>query len=103
MKLEEVLPALRSGKKVSVHIPGEVIAEFASFQELALFGREPNGTVTRALSCDGWSIVEEPLTDEQLIAEWERQMRGAALAFGNDSECVRHLRECIRQLRERKL
>jgi hypothetical protein len=58
------------------------------------------------LSDHGWTIVEEPLTDEQLIAEWERLREYELSDAAPGSVCCERADvylECARQLRERKL
>jgi hypothetical protein len=95
VRLEEVLPALRDGKKVAWR--GYV---FLNIGDLAM------STLNRVsmYAADDWSIVKEPLTDEQLTAEWERLAADEELADDHASPFLaKAYRICARQLRERKL
>lgn len=57
----------------------------------------------------GWEIFQEPLTDEQLIAEWETNAKAIHVPNYRTPEDVRMdgyreaLQRCALQLRERKL
>lgn len=95
MRLEEVLPALRDGKKVAWR--GHV---FLSIGDLAM------STLNRVnlYAADDWSIVEEPLSDERLVQQWMFMAKQTAIAAGFASNrCSNTYEECARQLRERKL
>jgi hypothetical protein len=72
VKLEEVLPAMRAGKKIRFNWCG-FVSTFASFAEL--FQHSPESEI---LESDGWSIVEEPATDEELAAAFEAKAEEVA-------------------------
>jgi len=94
----EAYAALAAGKKVR--------RSDADFRPIAMnnngrlhFVDEPADEVRSLCPGAQYEVVEDPLTDEQLIAEW--------LATASDKHCPfafgYALRKCARQLRERRL
>lgn len=61
-------------------------------------------SIETILGRDDWSIAETPLTDEQLIAEWESCAKSVRREGGEGGEAAAMAYEaCASQLRERKL
>ena len=61
MKLEEVLPALRVGKKIGL------VAKYSSRMPCEGFGDLERYT-KEMLACDLWEVVKEPVTFEMALA-----------------------------------
>jgi hypothetical protein len=94
VKIEEALPALRAGKKLANEGLGLLVRDWSGVASL----------MAHHLSDHGWTIVEEPLTDEQLIAEWRRLAVAEDLAADRASPYIaKAYNQCAKQLRERKL
>lgn len=67
MKLEEVLPALRTGKKIGFGWEGHT-CNFSSFA--ALTEHNPHAAIMEGPT---WFVVEDPATDEELVAAFAAQ------------------------------
>lgn len=115
MRFEEVLPALRDGRAIRSRglksCPQDICIHIVNGVLRNERGAEFFLDAVEAMEMD-WEIVAEPLTNEQLIAEWERkaaqcsQEAAAASLLTARFEGIGYaaaLRVCIRQLRERKL
>lgn len=97
MKLEEVLPALRAGKRVRLD-DGDVIVEFKSFYELSV------NLSARTAAGDSWSIVEEPATDDELAAAFEAEAAWCERCGANGDAyeyAVNRLRQAADMVRKR--
>jgi hypothetical protein len=104
MNGREAVIALMQGKKVRrVDWPKTQHQYFSSNGILCRLGAsEPISLQEVAANRRDWELFAEPLSDEQLITEWEKLAQKC-----RDMEAclsrVELLEQCIRQLRERKL
>jgi hypothetical protein len=94
MKLEEVLPALRAGKKIRYNTDVPI----SMFDQLA--SRYTHSSVY--LMSDNWSIVEEPATDEELAAAFEAKAEQLwKVAEGHGGQAYDLLYEAADMVRKR--
>lgn len=112
MLFEQVLPALRKGKRARRTSWKD---GYSIRVDSGGWPYSDEGGVSRQWSfadiwSDDWEIVAEPLTDEQLIAAWEKAAKSEretfSKSYGSDYEAARRadvFALCARQLRERKL
>ncbi len=92
MNGREALKALADGKRVRAEV-----ARSASGERAYLYA--PAHTVEQILARDDWELIEDPATDEELIAEMERLSRYVEANF----EASTAYKVCARMLRERKV
>lgn len=92
MKLEEVLPAFRAGKKIRCTVGnGEPL--FENWHHLL------EETSAEMLQSDNWSIVDEPATDDELAAAFEA--RAEHYASSNSRRTAVALRRVADMVRKR--
>jgi hypothetical protein len=95
MKLEEVLPALRAGKKI----------RYGTHNAVPDFDWLANHYVNPVfLQSDNWSIVEDPATDEELAAAFEAEAEWCERCGANGKTyeyAVSRLRQAADMVRKR--
>jgi hypothetical protein len=110
MNGREALKALADGK--TIHSPSLSCLLFR-LNGCSLYSLLPGDEVGHVsgmgldgvIGRDNWQLYEEPLTDEQLVAEWEESANQERSMPGlvETQQLANAYRKCARQLKERKL